>query len=182
LGAIFGCHRTMIVKGEIINQPYSGQFDERIYDNASPWNSQGWTWIKFVNDDFTEWVGQFRGHPREVSASEKLRQTIVLTSDYVFRLDNQTGDVLEIEHQPQYHSLTTAPDGTFIFADYYNIERLRDGLKNMEVIKGPIEMDMIKFSGWTEDKLLFTCDEFTNWDRHLEMELDSKDWTIKIRE
>lgn len=172
----------MIIKGEIINQPYSGQFDERIYDNSSPWNSQSWTWIKFLNDDLTEWVGQFRGHPREIAISEKRVQTIVLTSDYIFRLDNKNADVLEVESQPQYHSLTVAPDGTFIFADYYNIERLKDEFKKMETIKGPIEMDMIKFVGWTADKLSFTCDEFTNWDRHLEMELDSRDWTIKIRE
>lgn len=171
----------MIIQGDIINQPYSGQFEERIYDNISPWNSQGWTWIKFLNDDYTEWVGQFRGHPRQVATSKSLGQTIVLTSDYVFRLDNQTATVLELEDQPQYQSLTTAPDGTFIFAGYYNIERLKDELKSMEEIKSPIQMDMIKFVGWIDEKLLFTCDEFTNWDRHLEMELNSKHWTIKIR-
>jgi hypothetical protein len=172
----------MIIQGDIINQPYSGQFEERIYDNYSPWNSQSWTWIKFINDDYTEWVGQFRGHPRQVATSKILGHTIVLTSDYVFRLDNETATVIELEDQPHYHSLTVAPDGSFIFADYYNIERLRDELRTMEIIKSPVEMDMIKFTGWTNEKLLFTCDEFTNWDRHLEMELDSKDWTIKIRE
>lgn len=172
----------MIVRGEIIDQPDSGQFDERIYDNTSPWNSQSWTWIKFTNDDLTEWVGQFRGMSRGIAISEKLKQTIVLTSDYIFRLDNDTANILEIENQPQYHSLTIAPDGTFVFADYYNIERLRDGFKNMELIKGAIEMDMIKFTGWISDRLLFTCDEFTNWERHLEMVLDSRDWTIRIRE
>jgi len=172
----------MIIQGNIINQPYSGQFDERIYDNVSAWNSQGWTWIKFIDEDYTEWVGQFRGHPGGIAISKVLEQTIVLTSDYVFRLDSRTGDVIELEDQPQYHSLTTAPDGTFIFSDNYNIERLKNDLKTKEIIKGPIEMDMIKFFGWTDDKLRFTCDEFTNWDRHLEMELDSKDWTIKIIE
>jgi hypothetical protein len=172
----------MIIEGDIINQPYSGDFDERIYDNENPWNSQGWTWIKFIKEDLTEWVGQFRGHPRQIATSNKLGQTIVLTSDYVFRLDNKTADVIEIESQPQYHSLTTAPDGTFVFADYYNIERFSDALKTMRKIETPIEMDMIKFMGWVEDKLLFTCDEFMNWDRHLTMELDSKTWTIEIRE
>lgn len=172
----------MIVHVDIINQPYSGQFDERIYDNVSPWNSQNWSWIKFLADDDTEWVGQFRGHSREVATSKELGQTVVLTSDYLFRLDNMTGDVIELESQPQYHSLITAPDGTFILADYYNIKRLENELTSMKKIESPIPMDMIKFTGWTDGKLQFTCDEFLNWDRHLNMELDSKNWTIKIRE
>jgi hypothetical protein len=28
----------MIIKAELIDQPYSGQFEERIYDIRSPWN------------------------------------------------------------------------------------------------------------------------------------------------
>jgi hypothetical protein len=170
----------MIIHGEIIKQPCSGQFEERIYDHASPWNSQGWTWIKFLNDDHGEWVGQFRGHPMEVATSEKLGETIVLTSDYIFRLDNMTADVLELKGQREYHSLTVAPDGSFVLAEHYNLARLRNGFKNMEQIKGPVEMDMINFLGWAEHKLLFTCDEFLNWSRHLKMELDSNDWIIKI--
>ena len=34
----------MIIEGQIINRPYSGEYEERIYDNNSPWNSQGWTY------------------------------------------------------------------------------------------------------------------------------------------
>ena len=45
----------MIIEGQIINRPYSGEYGERIYDNNSPWNSQGWTYIKFTNDDCSEW-------------------------------------------------------------------------------------------------------------------------------
>jgi hypothetical protein len=41
----------MVIDADIINQPYSGQYKERVYDNDSPWNSQGWTWVKFTNDD-----------------------------------------------------------------------------------------------------------------------------------
>ncbi|GHN01812.1 hypothetical protein WSM22_33010 [Cytophagales bacterium WSM2-2] len=172
----------MIVKGTIIDQPYSGEFSERIYDNVSPWNSQSWAWIKFLNDDDTEWIGQFRGYPRDVAVSKKLGQTIVLTADYIFRLNSETVDVIEIESHSQYRCLTTAPDGTFIFADYYNIARLTDDFKTMKLLEAPIQMDRIDFLEWTGNNLTFTCDEFTNWDRHLEMELDSKDWTIKIRE
>jgi hypothetical protein len=61
----------MVITGEIINQPYSGEYKERVYDNDSPWNSQGWTWIKFTNDDSFEWCGEFRGFPRDIAVSER---------------------------------------------------------------------------------------------------------------
>jgi hypothetical protein len=124
--------RHLIKIADIIPQPNSGQFEERIYDHESPWNSQSWTWIKFTNDDGRVWVGHFRGQPRSVAVSNELRETIVLTSDYVFRLDSDSADIIEFEDQPQYHNLTVAPDGSFILADYYNIERLNTSFKNIE--------------------------------------------------
>jgi len=44
----------MIIKAEIIDQPYSGQYKEKIYDISSQWNSQMWTWVKFFDEDYTE--------------------------------------------------------------------------------------------------------------------------------
>lgn len=44
----------MIIKAKIIDQPCSGQYKESIYDISSPWNSQNWTWVKFLNEDFTD--------------------------------------------------------------------------------------------------------------------------------
>lgn len=66
----------MIIEAEIIDQPYSGQYEERIYDISSPWNSQNWTWVKFLNDDFIEWCGEFRGLPRNVAISKKYNHEI----------------------------------------------------------------------------------------------------------
>ncbi|TDT45161.1 hypothetical protein CLV90_2245 [Maribacter spongiicola] len=82
---------------EIINQPYSGEFKERIYDMESPWNSQSWTWIKFTDDIGTETVGQFRGLPKAVKVSTQLNEIIVLTSDYLYRLDFQEYNIIETE-------------------------------------------------------------------------------------
>jgi len=111
----------------------------------------------------------------------KTNETIVLTSDYIFRLDNETGNVKELDNHPQYHNLTTSPNGTFIFADYYRIEKMISSLKDTKTIQSPIEMDMIEFKDWKGDVLEFTCDEFTNWDRHLVMELNVNDWKIRIK-
>ena len=43
----------MVIEADIITRPDSGEYDERIYDNESPWNSQAWTYVKFVNSDYT---------------------------------------------------------------------------------------------------------------------------------
>jgi hypothetical protein len=171
----------MIDKAEIISQPLSGQFTERIYDNQSAWNSQSWTWIKFTNSDLTEWCGQFRGFPRQVAVSKTHNSVLVLTSDYLFQLDRIKAEIMEFKDQPQYQNLTVTPNGDFILSDYYNFVKMTLKISEEIQIESPISMDMIKFKNWTENKLEFTCDEFINWDRHLVMELDSETDEIKIK-
>jgi hypothetical protein len=104
-----------------------------------------------------------------------------LTSDYLYRIDRINGNVIELEDQPQYHNLTVAPSGEIIIADYYNIQKINNSLKNKGAINSPIGMDMIKFKSWNEGILSFECDEFLNWERHLEMELDTHTWSIRIK-
>jgi hypothetical protein len=171
----------MIEKAEIINQPYSGQLTERIYDNENAWNSQSWTWIKFIDNDLTEWCGQFRGFPREVAISKITNVVLVLTSDYLFQLNRVNGDLTKLEDQPQYHNLTVSPNGEFIVADYYHITKIVNDIDVKQNIESPIEMDMITFKGWTNSKLKFTCDEFLNRDRHLTMEYDIEANKIEIK-
>ena len=151
----------MIEFAEIIDQPLSGQFQERIYDNESPWNSPGWTWIKFVNEDYTEWCGNFRGFPNQV------------TSDYLFQLNRLTGDLIELEDQPLYHSITVTPKGEFLIADDYDIRKIKESLKEKEIIDSPIKMDNIEFNKWNGDKFEFTCYELYNWGNHFKMQYDS---------
>jgi len=170
----------MIIEAEIISQPYSGEYTERIYDNESAWNSQSWTFIKFINDDYSEWCGQFRGFPRQVAISTPKNIVLVLTSDYLYQLDRETGNLADIEDQPQYQNLTVAPNGEFILADYYNFEKVTTTIKEKEQIESPIQMDMIKFKNWEKSKLEFTCDEFLNWDRDLAMTYDSETKKIEI--
>ncbi len=171
----------MIIEAEIISQPYSGEYTERIYDNESAWNSQSWTFIKFTNDDYSEWCGQFRGFPRQVAVSNSRDIVLVLTSDYLFQLERKTGDLKELEDQPQYQNLTTTPNGDFILADYYNFEKVTTSIKQKEPIKSPIQMDIIEFKKWNNEKLEFTCDEFLNWHRHLTMVYDSETNKIEIK-
>jgi len=165
----------------LITRPYSGEFEERIYDNESPWNSQSWTYVKFVNQDYSEWCGVFRGSPRKTEISKIRNQILILTSDYLWKLDAKNGDILEMEDRPQYQNLTVAPNGDFILADYYDIFRMDGQIKGLKVIQSPIQMDMIKFKSWEEEKLIIECDEFMNWGRHVILELNSLNWKIEIK-
>jgi len=171
----------MIIDAEIISQPNSGEYKERIYDNESAWNSQSWTFIKFANDDYSEWCGQFRGFPRQVAISTAGSVILVLTSDYLYQLDRETGNLTDLEDQPQYQKLTVAPNGDFILADYHNFEKVTTSIKHKESIESPIQMDFIEFKNWESSKLEFTCDEFLNWDRHLTMIYNSETNKIEIK-
>ena len=171
----------MIIKAEIINQPYSGEFKERIYDIESPWNSQNWTFIKFTENDYSLWCGQFRGFPESVQVSTKNQIVLVLSSDYLIVLDSITGDIIEFESQPMYKSLILTPDDDFLIADYNNIDKITSSLKNKKNIESPIEMDFIEFKNWNSKTLEFTCDAFTQWDNHYLMEYDDQTETIKIK-
>ncbi len=172
----------MIIKAEIINQPYSGEYNERIYDISSPWNSQNWAWIKFTNEDLTEWCGNFRGFPRDVELSKKYNSVLVLTSDYLYKLDCFSGELIEYESQPQYQILTLTPSGDFIIADYCDIEIIKSTLEDKIPVYSPIKMDMIKFHGWCNNKLSITCDEFLNWNNHVELELDGETFEITVKD
>lgn len=171
----------MIIEAEIISQPYSGKYTERIYDNESAWNSQNWTFIRFTNDDHSEWCGQFRGFPRQVAVSKIYNFVLVLTSDCLYQLDRETGKRLELEDQPRYQNLTIAPNGDFVLADYNNFAIVTTSIHSKEQIESPIKMDIIEFKKWDNGKLEFTCDEFLNWDRHLTMTYDSQTKKIEIK-
>lgn len=38
----------MVIDVKIMSQPIAGKYKERIYDILSQWNSQKWTWIRYI--------------------------------------------------------------------------------------------------------------------------------------
>lgn len=168
----------MIIDVEIMSQPLAGEYEERIYDISSQWNSQKWTWVKFTNDDFSEWCGEFRGEPKGVALSKKYNQILILTSDYLYQLDCLNEEIREYKEQPQYQNLTVTPSGDFIVADYYDIELIKTTIRDTKLLDSPIKMDMIKFCKWNNNKLLIVCEEFLNWGNSVVLELDGD--TFKI--
>lgn len=139
-----------------------------------------WTWVKFTEEAMNEWCGQFRGSKRAVALSKKYNKILVLTSDYLFLIDCKNGELIDYESQPQYQSLTVTPSGDFLIADDYNIEKIGTTLRDKTLIKSPIQMDTIEFKGWSNNKLLITCDEFLNWDHHVQLELDGETFEITL--
>lgn len=171
----------MISDVKIMSQPMAGKYKERIYDISSQWNSQKWTWVKFTNDDFSEWYGEFRGEPRGVELSKKYKTILVLTSDYLYLIDCLSEEIIEYEEKPLYQNLTVTPSGDFIVADYYNIELIRTAIRDTKLLDSPIKMDMIKFCEWNKNKLLIICEEFLNWSNSVKLELDGDTFEITIK-
>ena len=167
------------MKAEIINQPYSGEFEERIYDLESVWNSQSWTWIKFTDDYGIEKVGQFRGFPKDVKVSKQKNEIVVLTSDCAFHLDATELNIIEAEKQVDYGNLEVTPTGIFIFSEYSDIYKMEKSLSEMQKIESPFEMDFIEFKCWNGSILEFECDEIRDYEKREKMELNVENWTIK---
>lgn len=161
----------MITKAEIINQPVSGEYKERIYDIESPWNSLNWTWVRFEDESGT-WCGEFRGEPGKVVLSTEYRKVLILTSDYLYVLDCDSAEIIEYESQPQYSDLIVTPYGDFLVTDDYGIELFGESLKKKETITVPSQMDRIQFHEWVGNRLRISCCEFLNWERKVELYLD----------
>lgn len=171
----------MIIEAKIITQPISGKYIERIYDNESVWDSPNWTYIKFTNNDYSDWCGVFRGSPIDVVISEFRKMIIVLTSDYLYHVDLEDGKLKEIENHLQYINLTLAPNGDFIISDFNYIERFTTSIKYKEQIISPFLMDCIKFENWESSKLEFTCFMIENNSRILTMIYDAELNLIKSK-
>lgn len=170
----------LITKAEIIEQPYSGQFKERIYGISNSWNSQDCTWIKFEDENYNEWCGQFEGAQQAVALSSKHNKFLVATFDYLFQIDCVSGEMTDYEPTNTYKDLTVTPFGDFIIADYYHIEIIRESINDRKLLDIPIQMDMIKFNGWSENKLSISCEELGVVDSKVELELDATTFEINI--
>ncbi len=174
----------MILDAQIITRPISGEFSEVIYDSDinSVSQSQIWTWIKFTDENYEYWCGQFRGAPISITKSTKKNVLLILTSNYLFLFDLITAKLIKVVEDHGYQNLTSTPDGNFIVSTYYNIYKINNNdIENPVEILSPIQLDMIKFGKWNDGKLSFSCDEFINWDRHLEMTYDYNSNLIEIQ-
>lgn len=169
----------MIYSAEHIGQPYSGEYVEKIYDISSPWNSSEWSWIKFEEDN-GEWCGEFRGKFRGIAISKKFGCILILTSDYLYTLDIETAELIKYESQPEYIDITVSTNGDIFITDGYYIEMLVENQQGdlecevpEELISLPIDLDDLRFVGWKGEILKMHCRDYWNWEKEIELFLDS---------
>lgn len=143
----------------------------------SPWNSESWSWIKFVDNVGSEWIGTFRGEAVDVALSSKHQIVLVLTSDYLFQLDINTRELVKYDdHRSYYQGLTVSPLQDFILCDYsaiYKMERNIDEKVELRIPMSISLVDYMKLQKWEGNVLKLTCEEPTSEYCYLcEMEYD----------
>lgn len=163
-----------------IEQPYSGEYEEKIYDINSSWNSGDWSWILFEKEDGHCFCGEFRGKYMGAVLSEKLAVIIVLTSDYLFILDLGTAKLLDYKQQPSYIEITRTPLGDILLNDESNLNILKNQtVAGIDSIPLPIHPDFLKFEKYDGASLLMSCEESGDWEREITLILDCNSLTVK---
>lgn len=147
----------MIVSARHIELPASGDYEERIFDPEIQWKSSSWTYIKFTVIDGTQWCGVFRGKYHQVAISSTLNEGVVLTSDYIWKLNLRDGAVIESQRNSLFSQLTVSPSGEFILADFNSICFLGKSIKDKILLDSRPPMDMISFKGWEQGLLNIEC-------------------------
>lgn len=170
----------MILEIEQIHVPESGKYKEVIYDIKSSWNSQKWTWLKFTDNDYDEWCGEFRGEYRGHGISNRDKCIYILTSDYLYLLDATDGKLVQYKDRPEYQELTVSSLGDCIVASYNHLEVIDNNLSSIHVIEALVPLDMIIFLEWIDNTLLIHADEFCNWDNHIKLSLDANTFELSI--
>ena len=164
----------MICKALHIEQPYSGEYIEKIYDIESPWNTADWTWIR-MEEEKDVWCGEFRGRYVGVVVSELWKLVVVLTSMYIYLLDIETGEMIEYRDNMMYSDIACGPYGDIFLTDGYGLEMVTErhiNQKNLKAIVMPIHADEVRFRGWQDNILIITCCEFLVRDSEKTLYLD----------
>lgn len=162
----------MLCKMTHIEQPFSGEYEEKIYDIESTWNSSDWTWLKFEERN-SVWCGEFRGKYRGAVLSEKIGIIVVLTSDYMYVLDLETKEILEYEQQPAYVEITCTPLDDILLSDGYELEIFRGKeIASIDSIVLPVHADSLRFVAYDGKILKMTCEELCNWENQITLLLD----------
>ena len=146
----------MILSAQIMPQPVSGKYPEQIFEG--PLSTQGWTWVKFEDEYYNEFYGQFHGTPNCVALSIKNAACYVLTDAFLYEIDcnnlsnYQVRDFWECNCKLQ--NVTFLPNGTPLFSDDYELFTINKSFDDKFEIKNPVHVDYIKFDYW-EDNLLY---------------------------
>lgn len=152
----------MIITAQTIRQPIAGSYKEMIFE--APSSVEQWTWVKFEDAMYNEFVGQFPGASVTVALSENNELFYVLTDSFLFEVSRDdlkkytcydfwdTGSTLK--------NVTFTPKGVTIFSDDYHIFTTNGSFESKQQIPLPFKLDMIQFQGWQENSLVIRAELF----------------------
>lgn len=164
----------MLFGAEQISQPYSGEYEEKIYDIESNWNSSDWTWIKFEEED-SIWCGEFRGKYIGVAFSNIKEIIVVITSDYIYIIYTKTKEIIDSDRNFEYCDITCTPLGDILLSSGYGLEILWEKtISSIETIVLPVNADSLRFVGYKDNILEMNCYEFCNWSNNVTLLFDCK--------
>lgn len=169
----------MIINAQITQQPLAGSYKEFVFKGPS--SPEQWTWVKFEDEMYNEFIGQFPGAPVTVALSPHNDLFYVLTDSFLFEMRRDdlgkytwydfwdTGSTLK--------NVTFTPTGIAIFSDDYHIFTTNGSFESKQQISLPFELDIIQFQGWQENSLLIHAEVFIEG-RPVLLFLDATTFTI----
>ena len=154
----------MLLTAQITEPPISGTYPEKIYD--APFSTEDWAWVKFEDENYEAFYGQFRGKPRMVAISTENQFCYVLTDTFLYELNRENPSNFQVRDFDDtfrtIRNVTLSPDGKLILSDYYTIFTLDSPICHLPgqlvdafvEIENPFNVDYIEFNAW-KDHLLY---------------------------
>ncbi|MGG0654926.1 hypothetical protein, partial [Rummeliibacillus pycnus] len=140
----------MIISAQITTQPLAGKYPEQIF--KAPLSTQSWTWVKFEDEDYNEFYGQFQGKPSYVALSTKNNFCYVLTDTFLYEIDCETPSNYQVrdfwETGRTIRNVTFSPEGKLLFSGYYTIFTITKSIDELVELENPIPVDYIEFDNW----------------------------------
>lgn len=174
--------RKIIYEAEYIEQPTSGEYEEKIYDINRPFRGCDWSWIRFQEED-NDWCGEFRGKYRGLALSKKFEIVVVLTSNGIYILDINSGELIESKDNYGYGNIIASSAGDIFIADfnsiyYFTSKRFSDIKK---IKPSLIYGEIMWFKEINNDTLTICVNQYPNGDIvELQLDLKSKAWKKDI--
>lgn len=170
----------MLEKVTIIEQPYSGEYKERIYDIKGSSNSSDWTWVKFEEDNDYSWCGEFRGKSIGVAFSKKLGIIVILTSEYMYILDLKSKELIEYKKSSEYTGITCTPLEDIILSSLYGLDFFKGKtISSIDTIVLPVHTKNIKFLEYDGKILRITGTDAENESHQVKFVFDCENLSIK---
>lgn len=166
----------MIKKAEIIDKPLSGTYEEKIYGNLS----DNWIWIKFTDENYYEWCGQFNGDFVKVDISEHLKITYVATIFGIYLINSENYELIKYIELMGINDTSLSPNGSYLVADGYDIYVLNNQELENQNLNNDFLLDDINFVEWKDQKLIIECLEMFSENSKIVAEYDENSKKVKI--